>query len=102
MLVYDMAIWSIFGIGHILWPCGTFHGYSVYFFPFWYIVPRKIWQQTKQNLFAADANWDKSVSRKLSRDSTLEDLVDAFQVIDKSNFFFFFLMDRRPGVTIGP
>jgi hypothetical protein len=24
-----------------LWP---FHGYLVYFFPFWFVVPRKIWQ----------------------------------------------------------
>jgi hypothetical protein len=43
LLVYFIAIWSIlrpFGI-HTLWPFGIFHGY---FPPFWYVVPRKIWQ----------------------------------------------------------
>jgi hypothetical protein len=27
-----------------LWPCGTFCGNMIYFYPFWYVVPRKIWQ----------------------------------------------------------
>jgi hypothetical protein len=27
-----------------LWPFGTFYGYLVYFSPFWYVVPRRIWQ----------------------------------------------------------
>jgi hypothetical protein len=34
-LVYFMAIW------YILWPFGIIFGD---FFPFWYVVPRKIWQ----------------------------------------------------------
>jgi hypothetical protein len=33
-----MAIWDI------LWPFGTFCIHLVHFFPFWYHVPRKIWQ----------------------------------------------------------
>jgi hypothetical protein len=33
-----MAIWYIYG--HF----GIFVGYLVYFFPFWYVVARKIWQ----------------------------------------------------------
>jgi hypothetical protein len=37
-MVYFMAI------GNILWPFGTFHGQLVYFPPFWYVAPRKIWQ----------------------------------------------------------
>jgi hypothetical protein len=37
-LVYFMAI------GNILWPFGIFCGHLVYFSPFWYVVPRKIWQ----------------------------------------------------------
>jgi hypothetical protein len=43
-------------ICYILWPIGIFHGYLVYFFPFWYIVPRKIWQpwfQFKWNILRA-------------------------------------------------
>jgi hypothetical protein len=36
--VYFTAKW------YILWLFGTFGGYLVYFFPFWYVVPRKIWQ----------------------------------------------------------
>jgi hypothetical protein len=32
------AIW------YILWPFGTFCGHLVYIFPFWYVVPRKLWQ----------------------------------------------------------
>jgi hypothetical protein len=31
-------------IGNILWPLGIFCGHLVYFLPFWYFVPRKIWQ----------------------------------------------------------
>jgi hypothetical protein len=31
-------------IGNILWPFGIFCGDLVYFLPFWYHVPRKIWQ----------------------------------------------------------
>jgi ABC-type spermidine/putrescine transport system permease subunit II len=38
LLVYFTAI------GNILWPFGIFCGHLVYFFPFWYFVPRKIWQ----------------------------------------------------------
>jgi hypothetical protein len=33
-----MAIWPIFR------PFGKFYGYLVYFSPFWYVVPIKIWQ----------------------------------------------------------
>jgi hypothetical protein len=29
---------------YILWTFGKVHGNLVYFFPFWYFVPRKIWQ----------------------------------------------------------
>jgi hypothetical protein len=37
-LEYFMEIWDI------LWPFGTFCIHLVHFFPFWYHVPRKIWQ----------------------------------------------------------
>jgi hypothetical protein len=37
-LVYFMVICTI------LRPFGVFYGYLVYFSPFWYVVPRKIWQ----------------------------------------------------------
>jgi hypothetical protein len=37
-LGYFSAIW------HILWAFGIFGGYLGMFFPFWYVVPRKIWQ----------------------------------------------------------
>jgi hypothetical protein len=40
--VYFTAIWY----ACILWPFGIFCGYLVYFFPFWYVVPRKIWQHS--------------------------------------------------------
>jgi hypothetical protein len=30
--------------GYILWTFGKVCGNLVYFFPFWYFVPRKIWQ----------------------------------------------------------
>jgi hypothetical protein len=36
MSVYFMAFWPI------LLPFGRFHG--IYFFPFWYVAARKIWQ----------------------------------------------------------
>jgi hypothetical protein len=41
-----MAIWSILQLydTYILWPFGIFNGYLVYILPFWYVVPRKIWQ----------------------------------------------------------
>jgi hypothetical protein len=38
MLICITAIW------YILWPFDTFHGHLVYFSPFWYVVPWKIWQ----------------------------------------------------------
>jgi hypothetical protein len=31
-------------IRYILWPFGMFRGHLVYFFSFWYVVLRKIWQ----------------------------------------------------------
>jgi hypothetical protein len=31
-------------ICYILWTSGKVRGNLVYFFPFWYFVPRKIWQ----------------------------------------------------------
>jgi hypothetical protein len=40
--VYCVAIW------YILWPFGTLYGYLEYFPPFWYVVPRKIWQPWSQ------------------------------------------------------
>jgi hypothetical protein len=36
--MYCMAIFKYF------WPVGKFCCHSVCFFPFWYVVPRKIWQ----------------------------------------------------------
>jgi hypothetical protein len=58
LLVYFTDIW------YILWTFGIFYGHLVYFmdiwyilstfgifFPFWYFLPRKIWQPcTKQQL----------------------------------------------------
>jgi hypothetical protein len=46
MLLYFMAIWSypFKSIWYTLWPFGMFYGYLVYFSPFWYVVPKKIWQ----------------------------------------------------------
>jgi hypothetical protein len=45
MFTYFMAIWnSLQTFGDILWPFGIFCGNLVYFSPFWYFVPRKIWQ----------------------------------------------------------
>jgi hypothetical protein len=29
---------------YTLWTCGIVRGNLVYIFPFWYFVPRKIWQ----------------------------------------------------------
>jgi hypothetical protein len=37
-LVYCVAIW------YILWPFGSFYGYLVYLFQFWYVAQIKIWQ----------------------------------------------------------
>jgi hypothetical protein len=37
-VVYFMDIWSI------LRQFGIVYGHLVYFFPFWYFLPRKIWQ----------------------------------------------------------
>jgi hypothetical protein len=46
ILVYFMTIWSMYfmAIGNISWPFGIFCSSLVYFSPFWYIGPRKIWQ----------------------------------------------------------
>jgi hypothetical protein len=37
-LVYFTAVWNI------LRPFGIFYGYLVDFSPFWFVVPRKLWQ----------------------------------------------------------
>jgi hypothetical protein len=42
-IFYDHLIYFTV-IGNILWPFGIFRGRLVYFSPFWYFVPRKIWQ----------------------------------------------------------
>jgi hypothetical protein len=39
---YDHLVF-ITAIGNILWPIGIFCGNLVYFSPFWYFGPRKIW-----------------------------------------------------------
>jgi hypothetical protein len=45
ILVYFMTIWSIFGPLEIFYGhFGIFCGHLVYCPPFWYFVPRKIWQ----------------------------------------------------------
>jgi hypothetical protein len=37
--------WVLFtAIWNTLWPCGKCYGYLVYFFPFRFVVPRKVWQ----------------------------------------------------------
>jgi hypothetical protein len=42
MLVYFMDPFTVFC--YILWTFGTVRGNLAYIFPFWYFVPRKIWQ----------------------------------------------------------
>jgi hypothetical protein len=37
-LVYLTDTW------YFLWPFGKFYGHFGIFFPFWYVVARKIWQ----------------------------------------------------------
>jgi hypothetical protein len=46
MLGHFIAIWSTYltVIWYIMRLFGIFHGKLLYFFPFWYVVPRKIWQ----------------------------------------------------------
>jgi hypothetical protein len=59
MLVYFMDTWSIlrsFGI-HILWTFGIVRGNLVYFPPFWYFVPRKIWQPWVHVLWRCGKKW---------------------------------------------
>jgi hypothetical protein len=48
---YNGRCWNVllpFGlftaISYILWSFGIIYGYLVYFSPFWYVVPWKIWQ----------------------------------------------------------
>jgi hypothetical protein len=42
-IFYDHLVY-VTAIGNILWPFGIFCGHLVYFSPFWYFLPRKIWQ----------------------------------------------------------
>jgi hypothetical protein len=42
-IFYDHLVYFT-AIANILWPFGIFCGQLVYFSPFWYFVPRKIWQ----------------------------------------------------------
>jgi hypothetical protein len=48
-LVRDVGIFYVHlvyftAICHTLWTFDIFPGYLEYFFPFWYVVARKIWQ----------------------------------------------------------
>jgi hypothetical protein len=42
---------------YILWTFGIVRGNLVYFSPFWYFVPRKIWQPWLQALSFSDASF---------------------------------------------
>jgi hypothetical protein len=42
-IFYDYLV-CFTAIGNISWPFSIFCGHWVYFYPFWYFVPRKIWQ----------------------------------------------------------
>jgi hypothetical protein len=67
-LVYFTAI------GNTLWPFGIFWGHLIYFSPFWYVVPRKIWQPCSP--------FDGGVS--VSVQSSNVDIID-HQNVDKTN-----------------
>jgi hypothetical protein len=53
LLVYFTAIWSI------LWPFCIFVPYLVNFFPFWYAIPRKIWQPWSAIATTATTSWQE-------------------------------------------
>jgi hypothetical protein len=63
-LVYFTAIW------YILWSLGIFCGNLVHFSPFWYAVPRKIWQPWQRPIFLSKDLPKKAgrVSAKRARD----------------------------------
>jgi hypothetical protein len=42
-------------IENILCPFGIFCGHLVYFYPFWYFVPRKIWQFVSETSYRVNA-----------------------------------------------
>jgi hypothetical protein len=51
----DVGIFSghlvyVTAISHIVWTFGIICGNLVHFPPFWYIVPRKIWQPCSRQL----------------------------------------------------
>jgi hypothetical protein len=51
---------------YTLWPYSIFYGYLVYFFLFWYVVPRKIWQPWVQHQINENASIFRIVIAKLS------------------------------------
>jgi hypothetical protein len=58
MLVYFMDIWYTYftAIWYIILAFGVFYCYSVYFSPFWYIVPKKH-ATVKQSWTVLTAHW---------------------------------------------
>jgi hypothetical protein len=42
--IFDDHLVYFSAIENMLWPFGLFCGNLVYFSPFWYFGPRKIWQ----------------------------------------------------------
>jgi hypothetical protein len=50
-IFYDHSVYFT-AIGNTLWPFAIFCGNMVYFSPFWYFGPRKIWQPCSS--FATD------------------------------------------------
>jgi hypothetical protein len=71
MLVYFMDTWSISQVFcYILWTFGIVRGNLVHFPPFWYFVPRKIWQPwgEERERFIISVVWEKQQAADETQD----------------------------------
>jgi hypothetical protein len=64
-------------IGNILWPFVTFGGHLVYFSPFWYFEPRKIWQPCYVHKQRKHSTTTLGFLRRLGANSSLGTLIFA-------------------------
>jgi hypothetical protein len=58
------------------WSFGTVRGHLAYFFPFWYFVPRKIWQpwhlgREEQNKKLKERSSSEQLNRNISESQFL-------------------------------
>jgi hypothetical protein len=99
------TVWVKFGGNGVLWqfgipilrPFGLFYGYLLYFSPFWYVAPRKIWQPGPSPIHVSTFYSIKPTLKKVSK------YENKFAKLQKkaAEFNFRYIQMPRPGFESG-